>query len=314
MRRSNSGCRSRYFGHRLLYRGSAPYIQLYGCGLVPAGTSIAIAIDGHPVAASAIRLDTPDIVTLELPSDHPSVASFAPDADPFLSPSTIDISIGHSQPLTDHALNRWVGVTATVGIDGFVQSSGPRTETFSIDSPTVHTACGETRSTFVAFSLPETAELISANATWTDLSQVRGTDARYSTEGRAIAALGTITGIDSAEIPVPLLPPIRQCFGGGQGRLRLSGTYSVVATQQQTRHVDLLIAFRPGTLSHDIPISDFATLSSLSVTLRHPCCAQELDAISASPPQDLVLSRRGLLRLARISETRYSLQLLVQQQ
>lgn len=94
---------------------------------------------------------------------------------------------------------------------------------FSMPSASVNVGCGTTATTSVTFPMPTDGELESASARWVDTRNISSATQQVSTVGSNVVATGTIVGLNFQVLPLG----IRNCAGGGQGTLELTGSYRV---------------------------------------------------------------------------------------
>lgn len=118
-------------------------------------------------------------------------------------------------------------VAATLPPPTVAASSPPtgiyRSTPFAERSASVNVGCGTTASASATFSMPTNAEIESASARWIDTRNISSATQQVSTVASSVVATGSIVGMGFQELPLG----IRNCAGGGQGTLELTGSYRV---------------------------------------------------------------------------------------
>jgi hypothetical protein len=90
---------------------------------------------------------------------------------------------------------------------------------FSNVSPYISVGCEDGASTTVAWNVPSDAKEVNGSGRWTETSNLKQESASAVPNGSTIVAQGTIVGLDKQGVIV------KNCPGGGHGRLEVFGTY-----------------------------------------------------------------------------------------
>jgi hypothetical protein len=95
---------------------------------------------------------------------------------------------------------------------------------FSSEAGSINVGCDEWGTTSVKYTAPDGAVISEYHANWKDLSNIKvsNVDVTASPDGKTVTATGKIRGLD---VTWPL--GIRNCPGGGHGKLVISGSYTL---------------------------------------------------------------------------------------